>query len=167
MAKYTIVAAPSELGWRSLFGAGFIEDAWKVTPRFELRAGFRFESTNGWNEAHGRASNYDFTDGVINTSPTVGNSALSDNRAKFLPEPRIGFAYDVYGKGKTALKGSFGIHRALLDTLDYRLDQTAPYNTTLSYSNTTVTKLPSCRPPRQPGALCLPVMCSVIWLHPR
>jgi hypothetical protein len=141
VAKYTIVAAPTELAWRSLFGAGFVEDAWKVTPRLELRAGFRFESSNGWNEAHGRASNYDFTDGVFNSTPTVGSSALSDNRAKFLPEPRIGFAYDVFGNGKTAIKGSFGIHRALLDALDYRLDQTAPFNTTLSYNNTTVDQL--------------------------
>jgi Carboxypeptidase regulatory-like domain len=142
VSKYTLVPSPTELGWRSLFGAGFIEDAWKVTPRLEVRAGIRIESTNGWNEAQNRASNYWFTDGVINTTPTVGGSALSDNRAKFLPEPRVGFAYDPFGKGKTVLKGSFGLHRALLDTLDYRLDQTAPYNTTLSYSNTTVSKLP-------------------------
>ena len=141
VSKYTIVAAPTELGWRSVFGAGFVEDAWKATPRLEVRAGFRFESTNGWNEAQGRASNYGFTDGVINTNPTVGSSALSDNRAKFLPEPRVGLAYDVFGNGKTAVKASFGLHRALLDTLDYRLTQNAPYNTTLSYSNVTVDQL--------------------------
>ena len=134
--------APTELGWRSLFGAGFIEDAWKVTPRLELRAGFRFESSNGWNEAHNRASNYGFTNGVINTNPTIGGSALAQNRATFMPEPRIGVAYDVFGNGKTALRANFGVHRALLDTLDYRLDQTAPFNTTLSFSNTTVDKLP-------------------------
>ena len=143
VSKYTIVPAPTELGWRSLFSAGFVEDAWKVTPRLEVRAGFRSESTNGWNEAQGRASNYDFTNGVINSTPTVGNSALSDNRAKFLPEPRVGIAYDLTGNGKTVVKAGFGIHRALLDTLDYRLDQTAPYNTTLSFSNTTVAKLPA------------------------
>jgi hypothetical protein len=141
VSKYTIVAAPTELGWRSLFGAGFLEDAWKATPRLEVRAGFRFESSNGWNEAQGRASNYGFTDGVINTNPTVGSSALSDNRAKFLPEPRVGLAYDVFGNGKTAVKASFGVHRALLDTLDYRLTQNAPFNTTLSYSNVTVDQL--------------------------
>jgi hypothetical protein len=156
VAKYTIVAAPTELGWRSLFGAGFIEDAWKVTPRLEVRAGFRFESTNGWNETHGHASNYDFTNGVFKSSPTVGDSALSDNRAKFLPEPRIGFAYDVFGNGKTAIKGSFGIHRALLDALDYRLDQTAPFNTTLSYSNTTVDKLTALSTSTATGGLVSP-----------
>jgi hypothetical protein len=143
VATFTVVPAPTELAWRSLFGAAFIEDAWKVTPRLELRAGFRSESSNGWNEAHGRASNYSFTDGVINTNPTIGSSALSDNRAKFLPEPRIGLAYDVFGDGKTALRANFGVHRALLDTLDYRLDQTAPFNTTLSVSGTTVDKLAS------------------------
>jgi len=141
VSKYTIVPAATELAWRSLFSAGFIEEAWKPVPRLEIRAGLRIESTTGWNEAQGRASNYDFTNGIFNTTPTVGSSALSNNRAKFLPEPRVGFAYDLFGNSKTALKGSFGLHRALLDTLDYRLDQTAPYNTTLSYSNTTVSKL--------------------------
>ena len=143
VATFTVVPAPTELGWRSLFGAGFIEDAWKVTPRLELRAGFRSESTTGWNEVHGRASNYGFTNGVINTNPTIGGSALSNNRAKFMPEPRIGVAYDLFGNGKTAVRANFGVHRALLDTLDYRLDQTAPFNTTLSFSNTTVDKLAS------------------------
>ncbi len=143
VATFTVVPSPTELGWRSLFGAGFIEDAWKITPRLELRGGLRAESSNGWNEAHGRASNYGFTDGVINTNPTIGSSALSENRAKFMPEPRVGIAYDLFGDGKTALRAGFGLHRALLDTLDYRLDQTAPFNTTLSFSNTTVDQLPS------------------------
>ncbi len=141
VATFTVVPAPTALGWRSLFGAGFIEDAWKATPRLELRAGFRFESSNGWNEAHNRASNYGFTNGVINTNPSIGGSALAQNRATFMPEPRIGVAYDLFGNGKTALRASFGVHRALLDTLDYRLDQTAPFNSTLSFSNTTVDKL--------------------------
>ncbi len=156
VSKYTIVSAPTEMGWRSLFSAAFIEDAWKATPRLELRGGFRFESSDGWNEARDRASNYDFTDGVINSTPTVGHSALADNRAKFLPEPRVGFAYNLLGKDKTVIKGGFGIHRALLDTLDYRLDQTAPYNTTLSYSNTTVSKLPSLSTPSSTGGLVSP-----------
>jgi hypothetical protein len=141
VATFTVVPAPTKLGWRSFFGAGYIEDAWKATPRLEVRAGFRSESTNGWNEAHNRASNYGFTNGVINTNPTIGGSALAQNRATFMPEPRIGVAYDVFGNGKTALRASFGVHRALLDTLDYRLDQTAPFNSTLSFSNTTVDKL--------------------------
>ncbi len=138
---FTVVPSPTELGWRSLEGAGFVEDTWKVTKRLELRAGFRFESTNGWNEAQGRAANYAIVDGVLQTTPVVGSSALRDNRAKFLPEPRAGFAWDVWGNGKTAVRGGFGIHRGLLDTLDYRLDQTAPFNSALTIKNIAVSKL--------------------------
>jgi hypothetical protein len=152
VATFTVVPAPTELGWRSLFVAGYIEDAWKVTPRLEVRAGFRSESSTGWNEVQNRASNYSFTDGVINTNPTIGGSALSQNRAKFLPEPRVGIAYDVFGNGRTALRASFGVHKALLDTLDYRLDQTAPFNTTLSFSNTTVDELAGLADGSTPGS---------------
>jgi hypothetical protein len=154
---FTVVPSPTKLGWRSLFGAGFVEDTWKVSPRLELRAGFRFESSNGWNESQGRASNYAIVDGVLQTDPVVGDSALSENRAKFLPEPRVGFAWNVWGNGKTAVHGGFGIYQGLLDTLNYRLDQTAPFNTAESLSNVTVASLqitPGTPPP--PGTKVSP-----------
>ena len=135
---FTVVPSPTPVNWRSWFGAGYVEDIWKIMPGLELRAGLRVESSNGWNEAHGRAGNYLFTNGVINTNPTVGSPALTDNRAKFLPQPRIGLAWDLNGKGTTAIRASFGLEQSLLDNLNYRLDQTAPYNATLSYSGTTV-----------------------------
>ena len=154
---FTVVPSPTELGWRSLEGAAFVEDTWKVTKRLEFRGGFRFESTNGWNEANGRAANYAIADGVLQTQPVVGSSALANNRAKFLPEPRVGFAWDVWGNGKTAIRGGFGIYRGLLDTLDYRLDQTAPFNSALTIKNVAVSNLnidPSAPPPS--GALVSP-----------
>jgi len=138
---FTVVPSPTPLNWRSLESAGFVEDTIKAAPRLELRAGLRIESTNGWNEAHNRASNYLLVNGVLQTEPHIGNSALTKNRALFLPEPRLGFAWDVTGKGTTAVRGGFGLYHGLLDTLDYRLDQTAPFNTTLSIRNTTVANL--------------------------
>ena len=139
-----------------LFGAGYLEDTWKVTPRLEVRGGLRIESSSGWNESQGRASNYLFTNGVINTNPAVGGSALTVNRAKFMPEPRVGLAFDPFGNGKTVIRASFGLHRAILDTLDYRLDQTAPFNTAFSYSNTTVAKLPALSLTSSTGGLVSP-----------
>ena len=138
---FTVVPSPTELGWRSFEGAGFVEDTLKLTPRLELRAGFRSESTNGWNEAQSRAANYALVNGVLQTQPVVGSSALTNNRAKFLPAPRVGFAWDVWGDGKTAVRGGFGVYHGLLDTLDYRLDQTAPFNTAESISGIAVSKL--------------------------
>ncbi|HMF53124.1 MAG TPA: carboxypeptidase-like regulatory domain-containing protein, partial [Edaphobacter sp.] len=138
---FTVVPAPTRLGWRSWMGAGYLEDTIKLTPRVELRAGLRVESTNGFNESQGRASNYSFTNGVINTDPFIGSSPLIDNRAKFLPAPRLGLAWDVYGDGKTSIRAGFGMHYSLLDNLNYRLDQAAPFNTTLSLANVAVSSL--------------------------
>jgi hypothetical protein len=133
---FTYVPSTTELGWRSTFVDGYLEDTIKVLPNLELRAGLRTESTDGWNASHGRAGSYGFTNGVINTTPTTGSSALTDNRAKFLPEPRLGLSYDPLSTGKTVVRASFGLHHALLDTLDYRLDQSAPFNTIYSTSGT-------------------------------
>ena len=141
VATFTLVPAPTELGWRSLEAAAFLEDTIKVTPRLEVRAGFRLESTDGWNESQDRASNYAIVNGVLQTTPIIGSSALWTNRAKFLPNPRLGFAWDVLGNSKTAVRGGVGLYHGLLDTLDYRLDQTAPYNTAESIKTIAVSNL--------------------------
>jgi hypothetical protein len=136
ISTFTVVPTPTEVGWRSWEGAGFVQDAIKLLPNLNVRVGFRFESTDGWNESHGRASNFVFdANGVMQTNPVVGNSAFTVNRAKFLPEPRVGLSWDPSGKGNTAIHAGFGMYRALLDNLDYRLDQTAPFNTTQTLKN--------------------------------
>lgn len=141
VSTFTVVPSPTPLGWRSLEGAGFVQDAIRLSKRLELRIGFRFESTNGWNEAHGRASNYLFQNGVIETNPQIADSAFTVNRAKFLPEPRVGLAWDPFGRSHTVIHAGFGIYNALLDNLDYRLDQTAPFNTTDSLKNVSLANL--------------------------
>ena len=138
---FTVVPNPTELGWRSTMGAVYLEDTVRLLSNLELRAGIRFESTSGFNESQGRAGIYGFTNGVINTTPMVGSSGLTDNRAKSLPEPRVGIAWDPFRNGKTALRASFGLHHSLLDNLDYRLDQAAPFNTTLTQTNVAVSSL--------------------------
>ena len=141
-STFTVIPAPTRLNWRSLESAGYLEDTIRVKPNLELRAGFRFESTNGWNEANGRASNYLFdSNGVIQTQPRIGGSAFTTNRAKFLPEPRLGLAWSLFGNTKTVVHGGFGIYRALLDNLDYRLDQTAPFNATQTFKNVPLASL--------------------------
>jgi hypothetical protein len=127
----TFTAAPlsTPLGWRSLEGAAYVEDIIRVTPKLEMRLGFRDEFTDGWNEAHGRGSNYLFdANGVILTEPHVGSSVFTTNNAKFLPSPRVGLAWAPFSR-KTVIRAGFGTYYALADALSYRLDQNTPYNT--------------------------------------
>jgi Carboxypeptidase regulatory-like domain len=128
VSTFTVVPYTTPLNWRSLEGAGYVEDVIKASPKLELRLGFRAEFTNGWNEAHSRAANYVFdANGMISTEPRIGNSVFATNNAKFLPAPRISIAWAPAWQ-KTVIRAGFGTYYSLLDALSYRLDQNAPYN---------------------------------------
>jgi hypothetical protein len=134
--------APTEMNWRSIFGAFYVQDTIRFTPQLTATLGFRGESSSGWNEAHGRASTYTFTNGVIDTQPQIGSSVFTQNDALFLPQPRVGLAYSPYATGKTVVKAGFGMYNDLQDALGYRTDQNAPFNPTYSLPNANLTTLP-------------------------
>lgn len=136
VSTFTYAPSSTPLSWRSLEGAFFAEDTVRVRPSLELRIGFRGEFTDGWNESQGRASNYGFdANGVIATQPFVGSSVFTTNNAKFLPAPRVGFAWSPFASKKTVIRGGFGEYYALLDNLSYRLDQNGPFNTVSAVKN--------------------------------
>jgi hypothetical protein len=135
--------APTPLYWRSWLGAIYAQDVIRLSSRLTLSLGFRDEFTSGWNEAHGHASTYTFTNGVISTQPTVGNSAFTVNNAKFLPQPRLGLAWSPFqNTSKTVIRAGFGMYNDLQDALGYRTDQNAPFNPTYSLASLPVTQLP-------------------------
>jgi hypothetical protein len=131
ISSFLFDPSPTELNWRSLLGAWYAQDAIRISPRLTLTLGFRDEFTNGWNEAHGRASNYAFSNGVISTQPRVGDSLFTANNAKFLPQPRIGLAWSPFS-AKTVIRAGFGMYNDLQDALGYRADQNAPFNPTFT-----------------------------------
>ena len=150
---FTYAPQTTELGWRTLFVDAFLEDTYRITPRLEARFGFRSESSTGWSESQGRAGVYGFTNGVIHTTPNLLKNAIANNRALFLPEPRVGLAWNVFGKGRTSVTAGAGLHHSLLDALDYRLDQAAPFNTVYTYASTTVAKPTSGTPLVSPSTV--------------
>ncbi len=133
--------APTPMNWRSLFGAFYAEDVFRVSPKLTLSLGFRDEFSTGWNEAHDRAANYTFPNGVISTNPHIGGSFFTENHAKFLPQPRIGLAWSPLSS-KTVLRANFGMYNDLQDALGYRADQNAPFNPVYSISALDVSSLP-------------------------
>jgi hypothetical protein len=88
----------------------FGQDDWKITPRLTLNYGIRYEFLGVFKEEGDRLFNF------VPTSPTgivqVGTQGLSDlyNRDNNNFGPRLGFAYDITGKGKTIARGSYGIY---------------------------------------------------------
>ncbi|HTB91408.1 MAG TPA: TonB-dependent receptor [Candidatus Sulfotelmatobacter sp.] len=133
--------APTTMYWRSLFGAFYAEDVFRVNSKLTISLGFRDEFSTGWNEAHDHAANYTFTNGVISSTPRIGGSLFTTNNAKFLPQPRIGVAWSPLGS-KTVVRAGFGMYNDLQDALGYRADQNAPFNPTYSIANFAVSSFP-------------------------
>src|SRR4029077_2990566 len=155
---------PTELAFRSWFGAWYVEDSMKLPHRLTFRAGLRHEFTTGWNEKFGRAANY-VTDanGVLLTDPRLGKSAFTENNAKWLFGPRLALAWDPLGDGKTAVRAGFGIYYSLIDNLAFLLNSLPPYNGSVTFAGSLFSFLPITHGVQPPPA-CGPTVtgnCSI------
>jgi hypothetical protein len=162
-SMFQVVPNPTELAFRSWFGAWYAEDTMRLRRNLTLRAGLRHEFTTGWNEKYGRAANY-VTDssGVLLTDPRVGKSAFTENNAKWLFGPRIALAWDPSGKGRTAVRAGYGIYYTLIDNLAFLLNSLPPYNSSVTFSGPLSNFLPI-TPGVQPPPACgpgVPSPCS-------
>ncbi len=143
VSTFTAVPSPTPMDWRSLESAAFVQDEIRFTPRLSVSLGFRYEGTTGWNEANGRASTFILgSNGALETNPRIASSTFTMNRAKFLPQPRVGLSWDAFGNGRTVVRGGWGMYNDLLDALGYRTDQNAPFNTSISEKNVPLSQLP-------------------------
>ena len=98
----------------------FAEDTWKMTPRFTLTLGLRYE--------------FETMPGTPNANPLVPATAKLPSDKNNLG-PRIGFAYDMFGDGTTSLRGGFGMYygRIINSTIYNALINTGTANAQLSY----------------------------------
>jgi hypothetical protein len=165
VSNFQVVPTATELGWRSLMGAWYVQDAIRVRPNLTLAVGLRHEFDTGWNEEAGRAANF-VTDanGVLVTAPRVGDSAFTQNNARWLFGPRVALAWDPSGRGSTAVHAGFGIHDSLLDALAFQLNSVPPYNGQISFASTSlfnvIPVLPNVPPPPQCGP-GVPKPCTI------
>ncbi len=82
--------------------AGFVQDDWRVTPRLTLNLGVRYELNTVVHEKDGMQANFDPILGLVQT-----NNPYHGDHNNFAP--RVGFAWDIGGNGKTVLRAAGGI----------------------------------------------------------
>ncbi len=168
VSTFSVLPNPTALGWRSWFGAWYFEDVIKLRPNLTLRAGIRHEFTDGWNEASGRAANYLIgPNGILVTTPVIGNSVFTQNNATKLFSPRVSLAWDPFSNGKTAVRAGFGTYYSLIDNLAFLLNMVPPFNATGSYSGalssfTPISPLVQLPPSCGPG---VPTPCSTFAIR--
>lgn len=134
-------------------GAGFFNDSWKATPRLTIDAGLRYELYGTQhNKNSALDSNFFFgTSGSLQdriragkilrvndpAPPGVqnpGGKLWNTNYKQFAP--RLSFAYDLTGDGKTSLRGGYGIsYERNFGNVTYNVALNPPSQLATSFSN--------------------------------
>ena len=104
-APNTFTLTPGNLPSRISTGemGFFAQDNWKVSNRLTLELGLRYDWNQTPTEAFNRFVNFaPATDSLVRTG-----SPYKQNNTNF--QPRVGFAWDAFGKGETVVRAGYAI----------------------------------------------------------
>jgi hypothetical protein len=123
--------------------ATYFNDSWKIKPRLTLNLGIRYEYYGTQHNANQNLdSNFYFGDGaniferirngqilLAKDSPIGKLWAVDKNNFA----PRLGFAWDVFGDGKTSLRGGYGMaYERNFGNVTFNVIQNPPNNATVA-----------------------------------
>jgi Carboxypeptidase regulatory-like domain/TonB-dependent Receptor Plug Domain len=124
--------------------AAYFTDAWRVTSGFNLNLGVRYEYFGPQKSAEGLDSNFYFgsgstlqeriRNGGVKVATTAGGLWKKDRNNW---SPKLGFAWDITGDGKTSLRGGYGIgYERNFGNVTYNVIQNPPFYAVLSAPST-------------------------------
>lgn len=97
--------AARKVTWKML--AGYFQDDWRMKPRLMLNLGLRYEYHSPMNEENNQFGSFSPTSGMVQQGMGGLGTLWKPDRANF--EPRVGFAWDVKGDGKTVVRGGASV----------------------------------------------------------
>jgi len=133
--NYQIGPPYGMVGTRTWENGVFVQDDWHATRRLTLNLGLRWDYLSNPTEVDGRQANFNLATGAIDVATGGGDPLVNNNWHNF--GPRVGFAYDVKGDGKTAIRGGYGIFYFLdRGGISNQLAQNPPFSGVSQYNYT-------------------------------
>ena len=112
--------------YRQLIAAAYVQDNWRLRSNLTLNIGLRYEMATVPIEVNNKLATLA---NITDPTPKIGSPYFQNPTLRNF-EPRIGFSWDPFGSGKTAVRAAFGIYDVL--PLHYLVEvpiqQVAPFH---------------------------------------
>ena len=87
--------------------AGFVQDDWRITQKITINLGLRYSYAEPFKDVNGLLGSFDPSIGLVQQGVGGLNTLWKPDYKDF--SPRLGFAWDVTGKGTTVVRGGGSI----------------------------------------------------------